>query len=125
MRQQPRDGRTPSRSASPTDENLRQSFVERRIQEAIDAGEFDDLPGAGKPIDDLDITYDPSWWVRKWVKRERVRDAADELRRTVRRELPRLRLRQDEYARERLDQLRRAIDEVNQHLAEEDRIAQI
>jgi anion-transporting ArsA/GET3 family ATPase len=125
MPQQPRDGRTPSRSVSPTDDLLRQSFIERKIEEAIAAGEFDDLPGAGKPISDLDLSYDPSWWVRKWVKRERVRDAADELRRTVRREVPRLRLRDDEHARARLEQLRQAIDEINEHLDVEDRIAQI
>ena len=120
MPQQPRDGRTPSRSASPTDDLLRQSFVERKIQEAIDAGEFDDLPGAGSP--GLDATYDPSWWVRTWVKRERVRDAADELRRTIRREVPRLRLRDDEHARMRLDQLRTAVDEINEVLPPGDRL---
>jgi hypothetical protein len=123
MPRQPRDGRTPSRSASPTDDLLRQSFVERRIREAIDAGEFDDLPGAGKPIDDLDLDYDPAWWVRKWVRRERVRDAADELRRTLRRELPRLRLRNDDHGRQRLDRLRAAVDEINAHLPAEDRIS--
>jgi hypothetical protein len=122
MPQQPHDGRTPSRSASPTDDLLRQSFIERKIQEAIDAGEFDDLPGSGKPIGDLDITYDPTWWVRKWVTRERVRDAADELRRTVRREVPRLRLRDDEHARARLDQLRKAIEEINCALPAADRV---
>ena len=89
----------------------------------MEAGEFDDLPGAGKPLPDLSTTYDPSWWVRTWVKRERVRDAADELRRTVRREVPRLRLRDDEHARARLEQLRQAIEEINQYLADEDRLA--
>lgn len=88
----------------------------------MEAGEFDDLPGAGKPLEDLDIVYDPAWWVRKWVRRERARDAADRLRRAVRAEMPSLTLRTDEGARERIAQLNEAIDAINPHLAEGDRI---
>lgn len=40
----------------------------------MEAGEFDDLPGAGKPIPDLDRPYDPEWWARKLIERERLRD---------------------------------------------------
>jgi hypothetical protein len=43
---------------------------ENRIQQAIEEGQFDDLPGAGKPIPDIDEPYDPLWWVKKWVRRE-------------------------------------------------------
>ena len=39
-------------------------------------GEFDDLPGAGKPIPNLND--DPLWWVKKFVERERLRDARRE-----------------------------------------------
>jgi len=45
--------------------------VERRIEAAIERGEFDDLPGAGKPLESLDRPYDPNWWVRRWIERER------------------------------------------------------
>jgi len=48
-------------------------YVERKIREAMARGEFDNLPGAGEPIPDLDD--DPNWWVKKWVKRERLKDA--------------------------------------------------
>ena len=48
------------------------SLAERRIQEAMEAGEFDALEGAGKPIPDLEDGYDPDWWVKKWVKREGI-----------------------------------------------------
>lgn len=45
--------------------------VERQIQAAIDRGEFDDLPGAGAPLSGLDRPYDPDWWVKAWVERDR------------------------------------------------------
>ncbi|MDP2772996.1 MAG: DUF1992 domain-containing protein [Nocardioides sp.] len=35
-------------------------------------GEFDNLPGAGKPIEDLGATHDPDWWLRKLVEREQI-----------------------------------------------------
>jgi hypothetical protein len=44
--------------------------AENRIREAIEEGKFDDLPGYGKPIADIDEPYDPLWWVKKWVRRE-------------------------------------------------------
>lgn len=46
------------------------SLADRRIREAMEKGEFDDLPGAGKPIPDLEDGYDPEWWTKQWVKRE-------------------------------------------------------
>ena len=38
----------------------------------MERGEFDDLPGAGKPIQDLGAEHDPDWWVKKLVERERI-----------------------------------------------------
>ena len=46
------------------------SLADRRIREAMEKGEFDDLPGAGKPIPDLEDGYDPEWWTKQWVKRQ-------------------------------------------------------
>lgn len=47
-------------------------LVEARIQAAIARGEFEGLPGLGKPIPDLDEPCDELWWVRRWMKRERL-----------------------------------------------------
>jgi hypothetical protein len=47
-----------------------QVVAENRIREAIEQGQFDDLPGFGQPIADIDEPYDPDWWVKKWIKRE-------------------------------------------------------
>ena len=49
-----------------------ESLVERRIREAMERGDFDNLPGAGKPIPDLDTTHDPDWWLKRFIERERV-----------------------------------------------------
>lgn len=48
-----------------------ESFVERQIREAQEAGEFDGLPGFGQPIPELDEPDDELWWVKNLLKRER------------------------------------------------------
>jgi DnaJ homologue, subfamily C, member 28, conserved domain len=46
------------------------TWVERQIREATERGEFDDLPGAGRPIPDLDEPHDELWWVKGKLRRE-------------------------------------------------------
>lgn len=46
-------------------------LAERRIREATARGEFDDLPGAGKPLDLRDAD-DPNWWLTRLARRERI-----------------------------------------------------
>lgn len=48
------------------------SWVEQKIQEAMDRGDFDNLPGLGKPIADLALPYDELWWVRKKLRDEQL-----------------------------------------------------
>src|ERR671912_588978 len=49
-----------------------ESPVEKAIREAQERGEFDDLPGAGKPLPDLGDPDDPLWWVRRKAEREQL-----------------------------------------------------
>jgi Domain of unknown function (DUF1992) len=49
-----------------------ETWVERRIREATERGEFDNLPGAGKPIPDLDEPHDELWWVKRKLRREHL-----------------------------------------------------
>ena len=44
-------------------------FVERIIEEAIARGDFDHLPGEGKPLPTGDDG--PGWWIRSYVERMR------------------------------------------------------
>jgi len=39
-----------------------ESIAERKIREAIEAGQFDNLPSKGKPIE-LDVDPDPTLWM--------------------------------------------------------------
>ncbi len=47
-------------------------WVDLQVQRAIERGEFDGLPGTGKPIEDLDTTHDPDWWLKRFIERERI-----------------------------------------------------
>lgn len=48
----------------------RAAFVESAIQVAIRRGDFDDLPGAGKPLQGLGDHHDPDWWIRRKIETE-------------------------------------------------------
>lgn len=53
-----------------------ESVVDKQIREAQERGDFDDLPGAGKPLAGLDQPYDPDWWVKGLLRRESTADPA-------------------------------------------------
>lgn len=46
-----------------------ESWVEKEIRDAQGRGDFDRLPGAGKPLPD-DATYDELWWIKRKMARE-------------------------------------------------------
>ncbi|HET6323411.1 MAG TPA: DUF1992 domain-containing protein [Planctomycetaceae bacterium] len=47
-----------------------ESFAERKIREAQAQGQFDALPGFGKPIPSLDEPDDENWWIKNKLRRE-------------------------------------------------------
>lgn len=47
-----------------------ESLVERQIRLAQERGDFDDLPGRGKPLPGLDGPDDENWWVKAYLRRE-------------------------------------------------------
>ena len=47
-------------------------WVDMQVRRAMERGEFDNLPGAGKPIKGLGATHDPDWWVKSLVEREKI-----------------------------------------------------
>jgi hypothetical protein len=47
-----------------------QIVAENKIRAAVDAGEFDNLPGFGQPCALIDEAYDPFWWIRRKLRRE-------------------------------------------------------
>jgi hypothetical protein len=46
-------------------------WVDMQVRKAMERGEFDNLPGAGKPLR-LGATHDPDWWVKGLIEREKI-----------------------------------------------------
>ena len=49
-------------------------IAEAKIETAINEGEFDHLPGLGKPFEFDDTQYDPNWWIRQKIERETMKN---------------------------------------------------
>jgi hypothetical protein len=47
-------------------------WVDLQIRQAMERGDFDNLPGAGKPIRGIGGTHDPGWWVKGLIEREKI-----------------------------------------------------
>lgn len=47
-----------------------ESWVDKQIREAAERGDFEDLPGLGKPLRGLNGRHDELWWIRDKVERE-------------------------------------------------------
>ncbi len=56
-----------------------ESTADRLIREAMERGEFEDLPGEGKPIPGQGSVDDELWWVRKWYQRNRTSEKSTEV----------------------------------------------
>ena len=83
-----RDHSRPTEESNATDEAERQKrssesaaaarianqhlWVDQQIRVAMEKGEFDNLPGAGKPIEGLDRDHDPDWWLNRLIEREKI-----------------------------------------------------
>jgi hypothetical protein len=104
----------PDRAGQPTMEQFGH-FVEISIQQAMRRGDFDDLPGAGKPIPDLTQTYDPNWWIRRKIEREQLTGLGPPAL-TLRTEDARLEGRLDQEASERV--VREIVEDFNRRVIE-------
>jgi hypothetical protein len=93
----------------------RAAYVETAIQQAIRRGDFDDLPGAGKPLPGLDGRHDPDWWIRRKIESEKLTGLGPAAL-TLRVESAELAERLDEFARE--DDVREAVEDFNLRVIE-------
>jgi Domain of unknown function (DUF1992) len=73
-RERARDKRTGRDAAAERIRNQTQ-WVDLQVQKAMERGEFDDLPGAGKPLR-LPDKYDPDWWIKRLIEREQITGVA-------------------------------------------------
>ena len=104
-----------SEPARPFTQAERSAYVENAIQQAIRRGEFDDLPGAGKPLEGLTGQYDPDWWIRRKIEREQLRGLGPPAL-TLRVENTELDARLDRMHRE--SEVREALEDFNRRVVE-------
>jgi len=103
------DERT-GRSAAAQRIQRQHEWVDLQIKQAMERGDFDNLPGAGKPIKNLGTQHDPDWWIKQLIEREKITGVLP----------PALQLRKDDAELdERLDrhtaesEVRRILEEFN------------
>ena len=96
--------------------NVFESIADRRITEAREAGFFDDLPGRGRPIADLDRERPSGWWPARVARQERSQLRAEELEATIRAAMPAIWRSSDE------DEVRHRVRSLNALIAAENRI---
>ncbi|WP_217132000.1 J-domain-containing protein [Leucobacter chinensis] len=86
-------------------------IADMQIRKAIERGEFDNLPGAGKPIDVSD-SHDPDWWLKRLARREGLVVLPPSVQ--LRNEDAALNKKLDQLASER--EVRREIEAFNEHV---------
>ncbi len=70
-RERARDARTGTDAAASRVTHQTQ-WVDLQIKRAMERGDFDDLPGQGKPLGDLGSLDDRDWWLKKLIEREHI-----------------------------------------------------
>ena len=93
-----------------------ETWVEKRIREATERGEFERLPGAGKPLPGLGKPYDEMWWVKQKLRDENLSYLAPSL--ALRREVhdtlnAAMAARSEREVREIVDRLNQTIVEAH------------
>jgi hypothetical protein len=99
-----------------------ESRIDRQIREAQERGDFDDLPGTGRPIPDRGELYDENWWLKEWVRREnltglaptslKIRKEAEEVMQTLARQT------QESVVRRIVTDLNGRIEQANRGLVD-------
>jgi hypothetical protein len=55
---------------------VNEPWIEQQIRAGMERGEFDDLPGKGRPLDGIapgaDVHRDEDWWLKAKLRRERL-----------------------------------------------------
>lgn len=64
--------RAASRAAARARIEQQQTWVDVQIRQAMERGDFENLPGYGKPIEGLGAEHDPDWWLKRLVERENI-----------------------------------------------------
>lgn len=106
-----RDART-GRSAAFQRSQHQQAWVDQQLRVAQERGDFDDLPGFGKPLEGLGAQHDPDWWIKGLIEREKLAVLPPAMQ--LRKEDAELDAQLDSLATEEL--VRRAVAEFNERV---------
>jgi len=99
-------------------------LIEQQIAAAMERGEFDDLPGKGRPLRDLDTQRGQGWFAEQLVRREHSRTLHERTQLdVVERRIAFWRAPTIADLRERVVAANRHIAEANVLLEPEDRFA--
>ena len=113
------EGREPAASTRParSGPNMQERawIAETAIEQAMRRGEFDDLPGSGKPLKGLTDVHDPDWWIRRKIEREQLTGLGPPAL-TLRTENATLESRMDELFRE--EDVRALLEDFNKRVIE-------
>ncbi len=71
-RPEPSATSAPAGPPRPSASQRQQEWVDQQLRIAMERGDFDNLPGAGKPIKDLGTQHDPDWWIKRLIEREKI-----------------------------------------------------
>jgi hypothetical protein len=86
-----------------------ETWVDQQIAAGMRDGQFDNLAGAGKPLDGLDGDHDEDWWLKAKLREERLSYLPPTLR--IRKEVEEA--REAIAAAVRESTVRRILDEIN------------
>ena len=98
-----------------------ETWIDEQIRVAREQGAFDNLPGAGKPLQNLGQEEDLVWWVKQLMQREQLSllPPSLELLRKVEKELAAIdKLADEAIVRRRLTALNAEIAKVNATVTE-------
>jgi Domain of unknown function (DUF1992) len=95
--------------SEPTSMRRWESAVEQQIRDGIARGEFADLPGMGKPIENLGADHDEDWWLKAKLRAERLSYLPPTIR--IRKELEEAREAMLATSNESI--VRRIVDDIN------------
>lgn len=99
-------------------DETREPWLESLLKKALAEGDIRNLEGHGKPLASLDGAYDPDWWLKDKMKREKLTSMPREfeLRRKVEAEKDVLLAVKDEAeVRRRLGAINAEIGKFNAH----------
>ncbi len=99
-----------------------ESWVEQQIRVGMERGDFENLPGKGRPLEGItpggaDIHRDEDWWLKAKLRRERLSYLPPTL--AVRKELEEAKQAIADASRE--DVVRRIVGDINQRIRDVNR----